>query len=196
MMRTITTMAWVGPILSCLLVGNLEATVVPRYAFDELIRQSSRIVHVRCLGTDTYLESETGTIWTRNYFEILDTLKGNVTTRIVVTEPGGVIGNQGQWVPGAPNFSTGDESVLFLSSTVRGKWRVFGWGQGNYRVHHDARTGHSTVKPDLGGIQLASPTGSISREGSQSRESQLPNIMSLEELKSQVRKRIGDQQPR
>jgi hypothetical protein len=140
--------------------GLLLATVVPRMGFEELSGRAVRIVHARCVSIDAFVEAETGTIWTRNHFVILDTLKGESAAMIVVTEPGGIVGGQGQWIPGAPQFAPGDESVLFLSQTGTGKWRVYGWGQGNYRISRDAISGEARVKPDLAGAELAAPAGS------------------------------------
>ena len=140
--------------------GSAQATVVPRLGFAELSGGASRIVHARCVTAESFMETVSGTIWTRHQFVILDTLKGEVSVNIVITEPGGIVGGQGQWVAGAPRFVPGDESVLFLSQTVTGKWRVFGWGQGNFRVTRDAISGETRVKPDLAGAELVSPVGS------------------------------------
>ena len=157
----------IGRIVFILLVlvasgGSLQATVVPRIGFAELNGSAARIVHARCVATEAFMEASSGTIWTRHQFVILDTLKGEVTAHIVITEPGGIVGGQGQWVAGAPRFAPGDESVLFLSQTVTGKWRVFGWGQGNFRVTRDAVSGETRVKPDLAGAELVVPAGSNS----------------------------------
>jgi hypothetical protein len=176
--------------LLCLAAGGpLRATVVPRVGFEELNARSERIVHARCVATDAFLEAESGTIWTRNYFEILDTLKGEAAARIVVMEPGGVIGNQGQWVAGAPRFSPGDESVLFLSQTVTGKWRVFGWGQGNYRVLRDAANGEARVKPDLAGAEVAVPAGA-GAESAAASPSDPAARATLDGLKIRIRKQM------
>jgi len=50
--------------------------------------------------------------------------------------------------------------VLFLSQTVTGKWRVYGWGQGKFFVTRDVISGETRVKPDIAGAELVSPVGS------------------------------------
>jgi hypothetical protein len=161
-----------------------------RLGFEELSQNALRIVHARCVGKDTFLETESGTIWTRNYFEILDTLKGNVTAKTVVMEPGGILGDQGQWVAGAPQFNYGDESVLFLAQTVTGKWRVLGWGQGNYRVLSDPATGRAVVKADLEGIRLASPVGFQYESNMASQTGKSNSLEGLEEFKTRIRTQL------
>ena len=181
-----------GPV-SCLLVMlvssvTASATVVPRLSFDELTRGAEKIVHARCVAKDTYLESMSGTIWTRHVFEIVESLKGGWERQIVVSEPGGVYGSRGQWVPGAPHFEPGDEAILFLARTITGKWRVHGWGQGNFRVQQDPIAGASLVQADMSGIELAE----LSATPGQAPRI-LPRVLPARETMSRLKQRIREQ---
>lgn len=59
--------------------------------------------------------------------------KGEPGARVVVTVPGGEIGEVGMWVDGAPVLDDGEEVVLFLFR--RGdRWHVNGLALGKFRV--------------------------------------------------------------
>src|SRR5262249_55709368 len=66
--------------------------------------------------------------------------------------PGGVVGEIGQRVEGAPSFAAGEEVVLFLAA--RGSsYQPVGLGQGVWRV--DRSTGAELVRPErLDGVLL------------------------------------------
>jgi len=164
------------------------AAVVPRLSFGELTGGAERIVHARCLAKDTTLEPQTGIIWTRYQFEIIESLKGDTDWRIVVTEPGGRYGNRRQWAPGVPEFVVGNETELFLARTVTGKWRVLGLGQGNFRVRRDAVTGSSFVQADLSGMELMEIPGTPVQE-----PQLLPRAVQGRETVEQFKQRIREQ---
>jgi hypothetical protein len=170
------------------------ATVVPRLSFEKLTGGAERIVHARCVAKDSYLEASSGTIWTRNVFEIIESYKGGLEPQIAVSEPGGIIGNRGQWVPGAPQFVPGEEVVLFLSRTLTGKWRVYGWGQGNFRVQQDPVTGMTYVQPDLSGIELA-VLSAVSESAPQILPRETPARETMDQLKQRIREQLAKQAP-
>lgn len=62
--------------------------------------------------------------------------RGSPGARVVVTVPGGEIGEVGMWVDAAPVLAEGDEVVLFLARRGAG-WHVNGLALGAFRVHGD-----------------------------------------------------------
>jgi hypothetical protein len=183
----------------CLLILLLTitpagATVVPRMSFEKLTSGAERIVHARCVAKDSYLESASGTIWTRHVFEIIESFKGGFERQIIVSEPGGIVGNRGQWVPGAPQFEPGDEAVIFLSRTLTGKWRVYGWGQGNFRIRQDTVAGATFVQADMSGIELAELS-----TNPESAARILPRVPpareTIDQLKQRIREQLAKQTP-
>jgi hypothetical protein len=168
------------------------AAVVPRLSFDELTRGAERIVHARCMAKDTFFETVSGLIWTRYEFEIIESLKGGQEPRIVVTEPGGRYGNRGQWAPGVPQFETGNEVVLFLARTVTGKWRVYGLGQGNFRVQRDSASGATFVQADMSGIELVEMPGTPG-QGPPILPRAIPGKETMDQLKQRIREQVVKQ---
>jgi hypothetical protein len=170
----------------------IQASTVPRLAFEELTRSAGRIAHARCVRTSAFLDPESGMIWTQNYFEVEEMLKGQAEAhQLVVTEPGGVVGNLGQAVSGAPRFKPGDEAVLFLAQTKGGKWRVRGWGQGNYRVTRDPATGESLVQPDLAGLELVETAAPAAQDTGAAMRRQGGRGESLDQFKQRIRAQLA-----
>ena len=174
-------MLWAG-------VSTTRAAVVPHLSFGDLVGGAERIVHARCLAKVGTLEPLTGMIWTRYEFEIIESLKGDPQQRIVVMEPGGRYGNRGQWAPGVPQFDIGNEAVLFLARTATGKWRVYGLGQGNYRVRQDSISGATLVQADLSGMELVEMPGAPGQE-----PMIVPRAVSGRETVDQLKQRIREQ---
>ena len=131
-----------------------QATLVPRLSLEQLAAESELVVH----GTVVRRWADWGPsrqfIWTHHEVRVADVLKGRPALSIVVSEPGGEIGNIGMAVAGAPRYQVGQEVVLFLERTPIGYLRGSGWGQGNFAVV-ESTTGESrTVRSAHGGATL------------------------------------------
>ena len=117
-------------------VSETAATTVVRFPFDSLCVRAERIAHVRCLRTQSFRDAQGGGIFTQTVFEVLNPIKGDsVSKEIVLILPGGRVEGQRLLVPGMPEFSPHQESVLFLtgSSGTDSPWPV-GLSQGWYEV--------------------------------------------------------------
>ena len=116
-------------------VGETTATTVVRFPFDSLCVRAETIAHVRCLRTQSFRDALSGGIFTETAFEVLNPIKGDSVQEIVLTLPGGQVEDQRLLVPGMPEFSPRQETVLFLtgSSDAHSPWPV-GLGQGCYEV--------------------------------------------------------------
>jgi hypothetical protein len=110
----------------------LTATIVPRMAFEQIVSESTKIVHGRVL--DSRAEDVDGMIWTHYRVLVLDSVKGANGEILTVSEPGGVLGGVGMMVQGSIAFEPGEEDVLFLYETPIGFWRTTGWSQGKFDV--------------------------------------------------------------
>ena len=74
---------------------------------------------------------------------------GEVGRTVRITEPGGILGNVGHWIPGVPQFAADREAVVFLYGAPGNRLRVLGLGQGVYNVFRDPTTGDLLARPSL-----------------------------------------------
>ncbi len=125
----------------------VSATSVVAFSFDSLCETSARIAHVKVLGSRS-IEVDSGII-TETRFQVFEGIKGEPVQEIVIALPGGQVGDKRMTVPGMPNFTEGEETVLFLSGPDRmgSLWPV-GLGQGCYRV--TSTLGDRTVRLQSG----------------------------------------------
>ncbi len=61
---------------------------------------------------------------------------------------GGEAGRIVSYVPGAPRFRAGEQAVLFLEPMRDGEISITAWGEGTFRIFHDAATGRERVTQD------------------------------------------------
>lgn len=127
------------------LAPALSATVLIPAEFREIVSGSQIIVHGRV--------SDVRAEWTpgRRRIESVVTLqpaafyRGTAAAAVTFRVPGGTIGRYKSVTVGAPEFSTGDEVVLFLKARGPSVPQVFGFNQGVFRVRVDQRTGQRVV---------------------------------------------------
>jgi hypothetical protein len=149
-----------------------SATTLAPLSFQDLTRQATAIVRVRCLATHSLWAD--GEIWTDTRFEILQTEKADIygsdqlqnsvrsasvrtATRDVGSTPnatislrqlGGSVDGVHAHVEDVPQFHAGEEAYLFLWRRAREPYRVLGWAQGTLRVASDAGEGVARVTQD------------------------------------------------
>ena len=149
-----------------------SATTLVPLSFQELTRQATSIVRVRCLGTHS-LRAD-GEIWTDTRFEILQTEKTDAygsdqlqnaapsraertvgrdagsakNATITLRQLGGSIDGVRAHVEDVPQFHAGEEVYLFLWRRAGVPYRVLGWAQGTFRVARDVGTGVARVTQD------------------------------------------------
>ena len=144
------------PLWMCLLLlllgsaaGEAGAATVRPMTLEELVRESQCVVYGRCVGSRSFWDPVTSTIWTETEFLVLDAPKGEVGRTVRITEPGGILGHTGHWVPGVPQFAGDREAVVFLYAAPGNRLRVLGLGQGVYNVSRDPTTGDLMARPSL-----------------------------------------------
>jgi hypothetical protein len=132
-----------------------RATTLVRLTFPELVKDSSAIAHVRCLGSQALFEN--GEIWTDTSFEVLESVKGNLPATVTVRQPGGKLAGLESRVDGTPRFLANEEVYLFLATQHAGRQFLVGWSQGTFRIHKNPRTGITTVTQDSAEIAAYDP---------------------------------------
>ncbi len=166
-----------------LLPGCAPATTVPRVDLPDLARSAELIVHGRVVRQWSEWDPAHRFIWTHYLLEPAEVLKGRAPASIVVSEPGGRVGDTMMRIVGVTKYADREEVVVFLKRTPIGYWRCYGWAQGKYSVVKSA-DGLKRVRSDLAGLTVADRQG---------REAQSPgrlNGLALSEFKRLVREEV------
>lgn len=132
-----------------------DATTMARLQFYQLVQHSTAIARVRCLRSDTRMES--GEIWTDTVFAVEQRDKGFLPTPIVVRVPGGQFQHLHSHVDGVPEFLPGEEAYLFLTGQPGRQFRIVGWTQGTFRIRKSARNGVESVTQDSADVPIFDP---------------------------------------
>lgn len=127
-----------------------QSTTLAPLSLVQLTSSAANVVHAECTGNRTLWRN--GEIWTVTSFRVLENWKGNSPQEIQVWMIGGRAGPVTSYVPGAPRFRIGEETVLFLEPAAS---RSFGsvlsitaWGEGTFRIRRDPHTGAMIVTQD------------------------------------------------
>ena len=179
-------------VLGLSMTGSLlHATLVPRMSIEQMIDDSELIVQGTVLRSWSDWDRARQFIWTHYELQVSDTMKGLPSVKLVVSEPGGIIGETAIQIAGAPRYQVGDEVVLFLNRTPIGYLRSCGWGQGKFGVRENAGAGRKVVRSAVAGVTLVEPLG---RQASPRQTSQTAlgsfNGLALGEFKTRLRSLI------
>ncbi len=100
---------------------------------EEAARTSDAVVRGRVEHRTSRYTEDGSRIVTEVEIAVASAWKGSPGARVVVTVPGGVVGDVGMWVDAAPVLEQDEEVVLFLAR--RGpRWHVNGLALGKFRV--------------------------------------------------------------
>jgi hypothetical protein len=130
-----------------LLSPAAHATILVPAEFREIVNGSQVIVHGRVSDVRSYLVDARKRIDTVVTLDVESYLKGGPADTVTFRVPGGTVGRYRSTMVGAPEFSVGEEVVLFLRADGPAVPQVFGLSQGVYRVRTDAETGRRVVVP-------------------------------------------------
>lgn len=133
-------------------------TVVIGQTFEQMTRDAPLIV-IGVVGEQSarWDEDRRGiSTWTE--LKVKETLKGKAPAKLVVRQPGGVVGNIGAHVAGAARFEPGEEVLLFLEppGDDASKLIVRGLSAGKVRLFTDA-LGRRRATRDLRGVAFWTP---------------------------------------
>jgi hypothetical protein len=117
--------------------------LVVRLSVEELTTEADQIVVGRVVALTSHLTAAGTSIETDVTIAVESALKGPGSQQLVVTVPGGQVGDLQQWEGGVPNFLAGERVLLFLSESP-----TFGVGlaelwQGKYSL-----VGDQAVQPE------------------------------------------------
>lgn len=136
-------------------VAMAHGTTLARMSLDQLAAAAQVVARVRCTGAESRRENDS--IWTYTIFTVEETFKGAPDAQITVRLPGGRDGHLVQSVEGAPQFTEGEEAIVFLERTRSGDWSISAWAEGTFRVARDAAANQETVTQDSSGMAVFDP---------------------------------------
>lgn len=144
--------------------GSLPATVAKAVPFDQKVNDADSIVLGKVVGSRSELAADGRFIVTHTTLEIGQTLKGSEPQRLVVTTPGGSVGDLHQRSIGIPDFQVGEEKLLFLRRGQGGVVAPLYFDQGTYDVVRGS--GGVVVRPvPSGAVLIDSQTGLATSAG-------------------------------
>ena len=138
-----------------LLAGVASAATVLRFDSDDLTERAAVIVHGK-VTHKTARKSKAGDILTDLRIEVTELVKGARGKTFSFSVYGGVLGNRGSAISGAPTFQVGEEILLFLDKTNKqGLRTAIGLSQGKYTIR--VVEGTKLAFRDLEGLQYFDP---------------------------------------
>lgn len=122
-----------------------RATVIVPAEFSEIVNGSHVIVHGVVSNVESRMVGARRTIESVVTVDVIDAIKGQKESAIAFRVPGGQVGRYRRVMIGAPQFTEGDEIVVFLAGRPPTLPMPFGLNQGVYRVMRAA--GGTRVTP-------------------------------------------------
>jgi hypothetical protein len=115
-----------------------SATVSMPADLSVAVAESTVIVHGRVVDVRSAITTPPRGIETFITVAVVDALKGNPGRNITFRVPNGQVGRYRRVVVGAPEFTEGDEVVVFLQGQAPAIPALFGLSQGVFRVARQA----------------------------------------------------------
>lgn len=129
-----------------LLAPLAESTSLAQLSLAELVNSAHAVVYAKAVSNERlWHDSE---IWTVTTFRVIENWKGNSPPEVTVWMIGGQMGRIMSFVPGAPRFRPGEETILFLEPARGGEMSITAWGEGTFRVRFNTHAAESFVTQD------------------------------------------------
>jgi hypothetical protein len=157
----------------------LATTVQGPADVEAMTFSADAVVHGRVVGTRSHPGAGGGLVFTEVSIAPIGWWKGTGGLQpIAVRVEGGIIGDIGQTVAGAPAFTPGDEVVVFLRRIATGLYDVERYGLGKF-----------LVKPGAGGrLHATRDRSRVSCAGCSGAEE---DDFALDDLRDRVRRAAG-----
>ena len=131
-----------------------HATQVIQMDTRDLVRSSSDIVVGSVDRVRSYWNANHTRILTDVTVNVGESLKGDASHAVTITQMGGVVDGMRLTIDGTPVFKPGEQAVLFLWRDAQGRRLVNGLAQGKFDIQRDASTGELLVRRSLDGLSL------------------------------------------
>lgn len=140
----------------CVLAGAGWATTMVQQDVAALTRASAVVVRAKVLASQARWTADGARIVTDTEVEVLEAWKGEAPPRLVVMQPGGIVGEVGQKVSGTARLAIGEEVVLFLEPRG-GSFTVSSMAQGAFHVERSSDGKTAFARQDLDEALLLDP---------------------------------------
>jgi hypothetical protein len=177
----------VRTLLMVAFLGGLPAgaTTQLKVELPELARGADAVVHGVVRRVESRWSGDKMRIVTDVEIQVTESLKGQPGGTVLVTQPGGKVGDIGQVVHGLASFAQGEEVVVFLEKRGAKAFRVASMAQGKYQVQRAADGKSVMAVPEDSEALLLDP---VTRKPTAS--SARP--VTLEELKAAIRAAVQE----
>jgi hypothetical protein len=130
-----TILAAVIASVALLVVAVPAQAMVEQLTPDELAQRAATIVVGRVASSNARrlvspAESELAPVVTDTRVDVTEVLKGDATSQLTLTLPGGRLAGTNVWVSNVPTFVPGERCILFLD----GRGRLLGWRAGKLEI--------------------------------------------------------------
>ena len=142
---------------SLLIPAAAQATLLVYLSDEDLTAEADAVVQGEVLSVESYRDARRDRVFTWVTLGVSEYLKGHGPDEVIVRVAGGVVGDLEYRVLGAPQFTVGEEVVLFLQARTDANG-VVGMIQGKLRVTTDER-GEKWVTREIGGVALVARDG-------------------------------------
>ncbi|HKF54811.1 MAG TPA: hypothetical protein VKJ45_05195, partial [Blastocatellia bacterium] len=154
----LTKRAWRSAFISIAIIisaaGLVQATTVIMPTDTQLMIESRAIVRGKVNEISTALDDQHGLVYTYIKLKVTEVFKGDIRDRvIVIKQPGGSFGDRGSMIFGSPQFSAGEQVIVYLQTMDDGTLRV-----------HDAFLGKYSIVKNASGDQMVvrgAPQGEV-----------------------------------
>ena len=153
-MRHPLSVRWVLCLVAwSLCLAGASATVILPADFTTVVAGSGVIVHGRVTSVTSHLTGPQRAIESVVTVAVIQSLKGDAGGTVSFRVPNGQVGRYKRVLVGAPEFTAGDEVVVFLQGRPPAMPSVFGLNQGLYRVSRDAAARAMVMPPRMAGSE-------------------------------------------
>jgi hypothetical protein len=185
MTRSIASSVFLLAVL--LLCPPASATSMLKVDLPELASSAEVIVHGTVRRMESRWSADGRLIVTDVEIQVTESLKGQAGSTLLVTQPGGSVGDIGQKVSGLASFSPNEEVVVFLERRGARSFQVTAMAQGKYKVQRsEGQTRAMAVPESTSELHLVDATTHAPIESSR-------QALPLAELKASIRAAL--QQP-
>ena len=112
----------------------IQASTVEKLSFDRLIGEADLIVKGRVEELTTRQAPDGRSATTLVAVSVASQFKGAKVSSVTIEQPGGSMGEVTQGVPGLPEFSSGEDVIVFLKRQGNRAYSIVGGRQGKFNV--------------------------------------------------------------
>lgn len=124
----------------------VQASTAEKLSFDRLIGEADLIVKGRVEELKTRQAPDRRSVTTVVTVAVANQFKGAKVSSITIEQPGGSMGEVAQGVPGLPEFSAGEDVIVFLKRQRSGAYSIVGGKQGKFTVKSQPGTTNEVVE--------------------------------------------------